>query len=100
MNRTFEKTVLGLFQTVLERIDFLERKITSTGNCPHEEARRWTPKDVQHRFGLGLRQQYNLRAKGILPYFQKTPNGPISYLPADVLDYYFGDGGIPPQKQP
>ena len=67
MNRTFEKTVLGLLQTVLERMDFLERKMTSKGNCPQEEPRRWTPKDVERRFGLGLRQQYNLRAKGILP---------------------------------
>lgn len=27
MNGKFEKTVLGLLQTVLERMDFLERKI-------------------------------------------------------------------------
>ena len=37
MNGKFEKTVLGLLQTVLERMDFLEQKITTKGNCQQEE---------------------------------------------------------------
>lgn len=94
MNKKIEKTIIGLLHTVIERVDALENRITAKGGAVKDEPRRWTPKDVERKFGIGIRQQYNLRAKGLLPYIQKTPNGPISYLPADVLDYFFGDCDI------
>lgn len=95
MRQKCEKTIIGLLQTIIERVDTLERRITAKGkDAVTEEPRRWTPKDVERRFGLCTRQQYNLRAKGVLPYIQKTPNGPVFYHPADVLDYFFGDCGV------
>ena len=92
MSQRIEKTIIGLLHTVIERVDALENRLVAKGGAAvRDEPRRWTPKDVERKFGIGIRQQYNLRAKGLLPYIQKTPNGPITYLPADILDYFFGD---------
>ena len=86
-----ETRIMGMLQTMLDRIDSLERKLTSRNCLSVDEARLWTPKDVSRLFGLGERQQYNLRKSGALPYIQKYKGGPINYLPPDVLGYFMGD---------
>lgn len=92
MNRKFETAVIGLLQTVLERVNTLENKLAAKGSSSKEDdPPTWTPKDVERRFGISIRQQYNLRSSGELPFIRKNPRGPISYLPADVLDYIFSD---------
>lgn len=96
MSAKSEKQMLGLLQTLLDKVDSLERKLDSRhGKAdspnPDEEARLWTPKDVLRKFGLGLRQQYNLRKNGVLPYVQKHKKGPVGYLPPDVIGYFLGD---------
>lgn len=95
MREKFETAIVGLLQTVLERIDDLESRITAKGGgaAKEDDTPTWTPKDVERRFGISIRQQYNLRASGVLPFIRKTPKGPVSYLPADVLDYIFSDYG-------
>ena len=89
MSTKSEKQMLGLLQTLLDKVDSLERKLDSRHG--DEEARLWTPKDVLRKFGLGLRQQYNLRKNGVLPYVQKHKKGPVGYLPPDVIGYFLGD---------
>lgn len=96
MSEKSEKRMLGLLQTLLDKVDSLERKLDSRNGTaklptPDEEARLWTPKDVLRKFGLGLRQQYNLRKSGDLPYVQKYERGPVGYLPPDVIGYFLGD---------
>lgn len=82
------KALMGLLITVIERLDSIDRYLTGTGDAIQ---RTWTPKDVERRFGIGERQQYNLRKCGALPYIQKTPGGPIRYLTPDVFGYFMSD---------
>lgn len=91
MSEKFETRVLGLLRTVIERMDSMEKKLSARGSLHCDEARLWTPKDVLRIFGLGERQQYNLRKSGALPYVQKHEGGPIGYLPPDVIGYFLGD---------
>lgn len=91
MSEKFETRIVGLLQTVIDRIDSMERKLSARGMAHDDEARLWTPKDVLRIFGLGERQQYNLRKKGVLPYVQKYEGGPIGYLKPDVIGYFLGD---------
>lgn len=95
MREKLETVVVGLLRTVLERMDSLESRISAkgAGATKDDDPPTWTPKDVERRFGISIRQQYNLRASGVLPFIRKTPRGPVSYLPGDVLDYIFSDGG-------
>ncbi len=86
-----ETRMMGILQTMLDRIESLERKLSSRNILSADKARLWTPKDVSRLFGLGERQQYNLRKSGALPYIQKHRGGPIGYLPPDVLGYFMGD---------
>lgn len=96
MSEKSEKRMLGLLGTLLDKVESLERKLdqrdgTARRDGQEEESRLWTPKDVLRKFGLGLRQQYNLRRSGALPYVQKHEKGPIGYLPPDVIGYFLGD---------
>ncbi len=85
MSTKSEKQMLDFSRPCLTRLNSLERKLDSRhgktdSSNPDEEARLWTPKDVLRKFGLGLRQQYNLRKNGVLPYVQKHKKGPVGYL--------------------
>lgn len=92
MSKKSDTRIAGLLETLLERIDSLEKKLLSRDNpVPDNEERLWTPKDVFRKFGVGERQQYNLRKTGALPYVQKYSGGPIGYLPPDVIGYFLGD---------
>ena len=92
MSKKSETRIFGLIETLIEKIDSLESRLLSR-DCPvpEDDKRLWTPKDVFRKFGVGERQQYNLRKKGVLPYVQKYPGGPIGYLPPDVIGYFLGD---------
>lgn len=91
MSQKSEQRIIALLQVLNDKIDSLECKLASRNDNHDNASRLWTPKDVLRQFGLGLRQQYNLRKKGVLPYIQKTENGPIGYLPPDVIGYFLGD---------
>ena len=81
-------TMIGLLRTVLERLDSIDSRLNGT---EYPLPRLLTPKDVERKFGISERQQYNLRKDGTLPYIRKTPGGPIHYLTTDVLGYILGD---------
>lgn len=80
--------LMGLLRTVLERLDSIDSRLNGT---EYQMPRLLTPKDVERRFGISERQQYNLRKDGTLPYIRKTPGGPIHYLTPDVLGYILGE---------
>lgn len=83
--------IIGMLRIMLDRIDSLENKLSQRCKLTADDARVWTPKDVTRLFGLGDRQQYNLRQSGALPYIQKYKGGPITYLPPDVIGYFMGE---------